>query len=777
MIGVMGGISLLCAIIIISLYSERIFTNQKYYLEELIRQEVNSLTAKNATMLQDIALRMQYNPSFKNAFYSLDFNELTAFANDEFSQYYISVETIVINKIFIFDENYTLITSSNMGDDYNIHGLICPEIIAIAKKRTGSSRIMSFESLCSHDGHVFNSTIIPIGSLRPVGYIQILSDPIYYLKIAEQKLNMPLRIQGVNKKTLYENPNWKTSDPNSLLLQNSILNKSGERMLTLFMYRDIRDIRNSFGSTRNLIIVVVTLVTILAVLIFLVVFNRVMVKPLYTLTNKFALIANDKKQLGIALPLEGSQEIVHLTSCFNEMHNELSGLYQSLERTAFTDQLTALPNRTKLQEILSFHASLNRRKNIPFTLFMMDLDKFKLVNDTLGHHVGDLLLQQVSDRLRNIIRKGDYITLITEQDSALYDIDIIARLGGDEFAAIFPQLNNVKEAAEIARKIITTMKEPFVLEGNSPVIGISIGIVLCPIHGRDPDLLMQHADVAMYEAKNKQTGFSFYDAELDQYRIDMLTLEDELHLAIKNEELKLVYQPKIELLTNRVVGVEVLVRWNHPEHGEVSPHKFIPIAEQSGLINNITRWVISAAFSQKKAWDAQNLKITMAINLSARNLVCSSLLEHVKNELEHWNIEPNSIFFEITETSVMSDPERSLVALQNLKSMGVRLSVDDFGTGYSSLIYLKKLPVDEIKIDRSFVMEMQTNENDAIIVQSTIDLAHNMGLSVTAEGVESRITLQQLKEKKSDYAQGFFICKPASSEDFEKWLADSDWNL
>jgi len=778
MIGVMGSVSLICTILIVNLYSHQILKNQQIALQELVRQTIGTYQKKNGEMLREFGLRIQHNPEFKNAYKNRNIEKIKVLLNDEFSQYYITTRALVVNKIFVYDLNYELLTTSHRGDNYKLSGSICPNEIRQASKRTGNRRIKIIESLCYDRGHVFTSTILPIGSLKPKGYLQILSDPVLYIKKIENELTMPLKITGADNQVMYQTPGWSSLlSENNLLLKSYVRSDDQRRLFTVNMYRDINDIKTQSRSFRNLIIVSVIFVTVIAVIIFLFIFDKLLVKPLSTLTKQLSIIAEDKTQLGIELPLEGSQEIKHLTSRFNFMHNKLADLYHSLEQMAFTDELTELPNRSKLQEILSFHTSLNLRDETPFVLFMMDLDRFKSVNDTLGHHAGDLLLQEVSTRLSKVVRKSDYISFVTEQDSTLYNMDVIARLGGDEFATILPAMYKIEEAIIVAEKMLDVMKTPFFIEGNTLNVGVSIGIVICPLHGRSPQLLMQHADVAMYHAKNSQLGYMIYDAEIDKNRIDLLTLEDDLRSAIKHDELSLVYQPKINLQTNKIIGVEALLRWTHQEHGFIPPDRFIPVAEQSALINDVTHWVVAKALKQKNEWDKKNIPLSIAINISAKNLLCHSLLEFLQEQVSEYAIDAGSIYLEITETAVMADPVNSIIALRQLNEMGFRLSIDDFGTGYSSLSYLKKLPVHEIKIDRSFVMEMEKDANDAIIVQSTIDLAHNMGLSVTAEGVENATVLEVLRIKKSDFAQGYFMCRPVSNIDLEQWITESDWGL
>ncbi len=430
----------------------------------------------------------------------------------------------------------------------------------------------------------------------------------------------------------------------------------------------------------------------------------------------------------------------------------------ALEYLAMHDTLTDLPNRALLQDRLQYGVYVSEREKRPLALLMMDLNRFKEINDTLGHHVGDMVLQAVGRRLPEVLRKSD----------------TIARLGGDEFAVVLPA-TDAEQADQIARKLLRALEQSFEIEGHNLYIGASIGMVTFPEHGNDASTLMQRADVAMYVAKHDQCGLAIYHPDLDQHSIAQLMLMNDLRCAVENEELELYFQPKIECCNRRVCGVEVLIRWNHPQRGMIPPDAFITLAEANGLMKSLTLWVLSTGLKQYQKWRGQGtgINFSISINLSTRNLHDPQFPRAVEDFLKEWDVKPESLEFEITESAVMADPDQALRVLNELDDIGVLLSIDDFGTGYSSLAYLKKLPVDEIKIDKSFVMNMVSDDSDAMIVRSTIDLAHNLGLNVIAEGVESREVLQILNELGCDKAQGYYICRPVPADRFIAWLHDS----
>ncbi|RJQ48301.1 MAG: EAL domain-containing protein [Gammaproteobacteria bacterium] len=414
---------------------------------------------------------------------------------------------------------------------------------------------------------------------------------------------------------------------------------------------------------------------------------------------------------------------------------------QAREHQALHDPLTGLPNRALLYNCLQQAISIGRREDTPFALLLMDLDRFKEVNDTLGHQRGDLLLRQIGPRLRNVLR----------------DSDTLARLGGDEFAVVLPH-TGANQATLVAQKILHALQEAMVVEGLSMEIGASIGIALYPEHGDEADLLMQRADAAMYEAK-QNGGYAVYAALYDHRTVHRLALIGELRQAIEHEQLVLHYQPKVSITTGEVAGVEALVRWQHPQHGLIAPDQFIPVAERTGLINRLTLWVLDAALRQGRAWHEAGLPVGIAVNLSVQNLQNGQLLDQIGQLLHATGFAPQYLELEITE-SVMSDPARVTDMLMRLSELGVRLSVDGFGTGYSSLSYLRKPPVDEIKIGQSFVTGMAMNEDDAVIVRQIIDLAHAFGIKVVGEGVETREVLDRLAGLSCDFAQGYYLGGP-----------------
>jgi diguanylate cyclase (GGDEF)-like protein/PAS domain S-box-containing protein len=431
-----------------------------------------------------------------------------------------------------------------------------------------------------------------------------------------------------------------------------------------------------------------------------------------------------------------------------------------LRHQALHDALTGLPNRVLLSDRLSHALDLARRANEPMALVLLDLDRFKEVNDTLGHQIGDLVLIEVARRLAKPIRASD----------------TVARLGGDEFAVLLPAVTDLEQAQLVADRIVKVLNEPFhVVDGLMLEVGVSIGIALFPDHAEDGGKLLQCADVAMYTAKQEQSGIALYDQGKDNHSVRHLTLTGELRQAIEENHLEFHYQPKIDISTQQIVSVEALARWNHPEHGQIPPDEFISHAERTGLIEPLTTWAFTTAFEQLVAWRDTGLDLSISVNLSARNLHEERLPEVLDELFKSYAVAPDRLILEITESAIMIDPDGAMDVVKRLAALGLCLSIDDFGTGYSSLSYLRRLPVQELKIDQSFVYGMDQNEGDFVIVRSTIDLAHNLGLTVVAEGIENERHIELLQGLGCDIGQGFFISKALKIEDLNAWLKSSPW--
>ncbi len=426
---------------------------------------------------------------------------------------------------------------------------------------------------------------------------------------------------------------------------------------------------------------------------------------------------------------------------------------QQLVYVANHDPLTGLLNRLQFHNRLTQTLAAAHRFNTKLAVMFLDLDRFKLINDTLGHRLGDLLLQQVSERLKASVRSND----------------LLARLGGDEFIVLLSHIELIDDVARIAQKVIDTLSEPFTVEGHDIVITASVGISVYPDDGDDSQNLLMNADSAMYLAKDHgKNNYQFYTAEMTARSLERMTIERGLRHALKNFQLRVHYQPQINAASGRLVSVEALVRWEHPEWGLVYPDRFIGIAEETGLIVPIGLWVLRTACLQAKAWqDNDGPCGAVAVNLSPRQFLEQNIFQSIKNVLDDTGLKPNLLELEITESAVMQNPVRTLGILRQLQALGVRISIDDFGTGYSSLTYLRQFPVQSVKIDKSFVQDIPSDEGSMTLVRAIIGLAHELKMDVITEGIETEAQLDFLKFYKSDLLQGYIYSRPVTAKQLE----------
>ena len=433
---------------------------------------------------------------------------------------------------------------------------------------------------------------------------------------------------------------------------------------------------------------------------------------------------------------------------------------EAVERLAYSDALTGLPNRTSLQQqfILAIQNVQGHGKTL--AILLMDLNNFREVNDTLGHQNGDRVLIQVANRLR----------------AALWETDIVARLGGDEFAVLLPHLADQQHIYLVVEKILAALRPELLIDGVPLDVQTAIGIAIYPEHGLDADTLMQHADVALYTAKAQNLTHVLYSSATDHYNPQQLALMGELRLALQRDELFLHYQPVVHIKSGKPIGVEALVRWQHPSRSLLYPDTFIPAAEKTGLIASLTTWVLTDALRQQHSWHQAGIDLNVSVNLSVRNLQQPDIVDEIRNILIGSKVLPEWLTLEITESAIMVDPERAKTVLTELHDLGISFAIDDFGIGNSSLAYLQKLPVNKLKIDKSFVMDFK-NPANAAIVKATIDLAHNLGLSVTAEGVEDEPALTLLKLLGCDHAQGYYLSRPQGVDKLDVWLHESPWGM
>ena len=524
----------------------------------------------------------------------------------------------------------------------------------------------------------------------------------------------------------------------------------GSRVNAL-LQRSITDAQRPFVDLQMQIITLST-IALVAAIVAAFIFSRTVTRPLQVVVEGAERI--ERGDYVSRLAVSARDEIGQLATAFNAMQSAIAAREEQIVHQATHDALTGIPNRTHFLERLAHDIAVAKSRGGSVGMVIMDVDRFKEINDTLGHQFGDQLLIEIGRRLTQTIPHPE----------------TVARLGGDEFAVRFSSATAV-QSDDIARRITAAFDAPFVLGDVSIDVDASLGIAFFPEHAGDADTLVKRADIAMYDAKKNLSRSAVYQEGRDEHSLRRLALMMELRQAIGRDELELHFQPKAALADGRVVHAEALVRWKHAIHGIMRPDEFIPLAEQSGNIGLITKWVLRRAIAQCASWNRDGLDLAIAVNLSALDLFDSELPTYISGLLADAALPSTKLVLEITESAVMSDPAYALKILRELKQRGVRLAIDDFGTGYSSLAHLKRLPVDELKIDKSFVRHLTSaTGDDAVIVRSTIELGHNMGLVVVAEGVETTEAWDVLRSLGCDLAQGYLLSRPLPAGEFATWM-------
>ncbi len=459
-------------------------------------------------------------------------------------------------------------------------------------------------------------------------------------------------------------------------------------------------------------------------------------------------------------PLAFARQMFQRTHSLQVATQELAVKQAENEYQALHDSLTGLPNRVLFQQKLAEAIENASVVDGGIAVMLMDLDHFKEINDTLGHHFGDMLLTEIGPRLATVLRPGD----------------MMARLGGDEFGILLPDLLEESVAVRIAERLMEELEHPITVEGLALDVSGSVGIAIYPEHSHNAETLLRRADVSMYAAKEAGGGFEVYKRDFDRDSPARLALISHVRPALEHGEFVLYYQPKVRLSDGKVAGAEALIRWQHPELGLVPPDEFIPLVEKTVLLRPLTAFVLEESMRQWREWADRGVRLQVAVNISVRSLLDGQLPDQIAEILNRYDVPPAFLKVELTESFLMADSGRSTGVLDAISDVGVNLSIDDFGTGYSSLSHLKRLPIQEIKIDRSFVMNMLNDANDAMIVRATVELGKNLGLQVVAEGVEDRETWDLLASYGCDEAQGYFFSRPIPADEFWRWLSVRDPN-
>src|SRR3989344_2665934 len=801
---VMGTIGVLLTVEAGRINRELAHGQQREAAIEQLRLMVYDMRRELEAKAREFSAVLYRDPAFLAAVQNHQAPRVTQFLDWQLQHPAVTPNEIRLERIYVYDSQHRLLAASTGGA---VGGAVAPPPIrslqALAERRKPADRFKPLSGICTANRQPYYAVVLPLGEQAQTGFLHLVMDLTHNLTVAEVALGMPVRLSFSDGAVVYRSRSWpESSNPDThMVVDYSLYAHADTKVyMNLSVSRDMRAFNAKLGETQRIILMLAVVAMLITMGVALAVLQKTAINPLRALTEQLRQLRQDGHALGQRVNIAGNAEVVELGEGFNDMTTNLQALYRNLQSLASSDPLTKLPNRALFQEQLTQAIASTHHDHKPFALCIMDLDHFKEINDTLGHHVGDLLLAQVAERLRTRLR----------------DTDLLARMGGDEFAILLPGLDE-RHASMAARLLLQALQDPFTVSDSrddardgggttsgtkeverrleqppratpratpgavageqSLSIGASIGIVLYPDHGVDTDTLIQRADVAMYAAKRVNTGYAFYDSKLDTHSPSRFTLMGELRRAIEKSQFVFYYQPKIRLDTGEVTGVEALVRWQHPRDGLVLPEVFIPLMEQTGMLRALTPWILGEAMLQARAFQDLDYPVTVSLNLSVRDLQDPQMVETFTEQLQTHGVSPERIEIEITESALMSERERVQDTLARLSALGCKIMIDDFGIGYSSLAYLKNLPVDGIKVDRSFVTTMTRNDNDAAIVHASVDLAHNLGLEVVAEGIETEDVLHRLRELGCDAGQGLYISRPLTADDLLLWLQRSNWGL
>lgn len=767
---------LVMAIVIGEIYYQIALRTHTNNLRELVRIQSTQLLSNLRNELSDLGFYLQGEPAFRDALTSKNPTAMQSVLQQQFERQIANQGLISLLGLSVFDKGVSITAEAFDGANAQ-QAAYCTDLVKQYKAATGLAAARSAAQLCSGNAAGVFALMVPIGGLNPIGYLQLVVDPMRALALLEDRLGRPVRITlaSSTEETLYQSWNWpEILSFSSVIPSYSLTTATGDAVLRVTAYYDANDVNSVTTNTRYVVVIVAALLSLIMSLVGFRSLQAQVVVPVERLRRQIARIKTNKHCLDEKIVPTGHDDACEIIAGFNDLSGELSRLYDRMQVMKLLDPLTQLPNRLHLQQAIEDMVRLSSSSQLSFAVMIMDIDRFKHLNDSLGHGCGDAILVQVSERLRKCVRATD--VLASNHVPNVPSLDhTVARLGGDEFAGLFPLISSAESALTVARNILRTMSAPFVVDTQEYVISLSIGIALFPANGNDPQTLLRRADIAMYAAKGEQKGVMVYNSLLEAETQRQLRVENELRRAIDVQEFELWYQPQIEVATGTAIRVEALLRWHHPERGTLSPDDFIPLAEQTGLIVPLTVWVLESAISTCVRWREAGIRIGVAVNISARALTDPSVLTVLPHLLMRYRLDPVDITLELTETTIMTNPQKMIAVLEKLKLMDINLAIDDFGTGYSALTVLKQLPVQELKIDKSFILDMHHNPNDTAIVRATLDIANHLKLRTVAEGVETQPQLLSLAAMGAQVVQGFYIAKPMPEDKFIHWIQRFHW--
>ncbi len=736
--------------------------SQRATLATLVERESRRMEGELRDLAVELAQHINSDPAFRELLEAGQAAPLEAYLDQQFRQYLISAGLVRLVQLYLYDPQFSLLAQSSRGpraEDPN--KVLCQGHLATLRHRQGADALKISAGLCTQTNRPFYSAVVPSGGLRLRGYIHVVLDPLHNFAMLERRLGMPVQLLYPSGAFGYRSPHWKSESDGLFTSVRWLQGVDGKAVLGVAVQGDMERYLERSERWRDRLLLVALLVLPVAVALGLWGWQRRLLRPL----ENSLLPAGEGGRGG---PTK-------LAAAVERVQHDLARLHDQYEALAFYDPLTQLPNRALFQDRLAQLILLSERHAGKVGVLLLDLDDFSAINKGIGHRFGDVLLREVGRRLNQTLRASSTLARIGAPAEREEGDSTIARLGGDEFAILLPHLNGGQSAGSVARRVIDALARPFEIEGRTIVLSATAGIALYPEHGKDAETLLRRADIALYVAKQEEVPFMVYEAGQEEQGSTELELKTELRHAIEHGGLELHFQPQLDCRAGTIRAFEALLRWEHPRFGSVDPVEFVRLSEYKGLIGPLTEWVVEQAIGHCAAWREKGIDAGVTINIASRVLYDLSFPSRLEQAIRAHHLAPGVVWIELREEATQVDPGQIMQALIRLDAMGVKLAIDDFGTGFSSLGVLKELPVDEIKIDRSFVRDMLRSRDDASIVQATIDLAHDLGLKVVAEGVESEATLLRLQALGADVVQGFQISEPLPPEQVVEWLESVSW--
>ena len=749
-----------------------IIADRQFSLDRSIQRETDNVLSALATSIDEIASNVRTSPLFQAANTNTG---LSRALNQHFEGYPVSAGHIQLVQLYLYDSDFVLQAYSSIGPSaQSEQAVYCQSVVDHARR----SRVADEQGVCRVGTRPFYARITPVSHGDEVMHLLIVADPLPNLTALEAHLRLPLKFDYAPDEVGYRSPLWLPSAPGGDVIESraSLSDYLGAPALSVAVQQDISGVLQRTRIIGQGDIAGITLVVAIMVVLTAYLARRNLKRPLTDIADHLLDVSQSHRPMQLPQALAANPDLKPIVTALGHLDSELTYLREAHQRASVVDHLTALPNRVLFRDRLEQLVESCRRRGERFALLLLDVDGFKDINATFGHDIGDRVLSHIAERLLETLRTSSTVARLGEEAAPLYikaesaqDAAQTMKMGGDEFALLLPGVDGREDAMSVAQRIGEALALPVDIDDRSVTVTATLGVALYPNHGETVETLLSHGYAALSQARATERGVMIYREAHDIHLVHHRSLPAELSSAIRGDELDVAYLPKLALAEGRVVGVEALVRWPHPRHGVMLPEQFVSLAEQRGLIQALTDCVLHRALAHYKAWRDEEITWPVAVNISQRLLYDSQLPERLMQILEHHALPVTALSLDISEQAIIVDPHRALAVMDRLNEMGIALSIDNFGTGYSSLGFLKNLPIDEIKIDSTFVMDMKRPGNDAKIVHATIDLAHNLDLNVVAEGVDDETTLTTLKDLNCDYGQGFAICPPMAVDELTAW--------